>query len=550
MALPTLSQPNPVVATQIPANLKPSNTPIKATSPTPTSTINPGNVSNFMSHDVAPAPVQPVAITQPTSNNFSVPPSNNTYTSSQLSRSNSLADIQAKLQQLSQTISSGDYSNPALKTTDAFTKQYLDNYAKQYIADNGYSNRTNGNQDRAEAMRQAGLMSDEEMAQRQALADANTAIEKQKVQTRNQIANLYTNGAITREQAQAMGQEAERRANQESQDLSLKQLAAANSVNALEAVRTANFNAAKSYYEAGKPVEVSPGGVQYSPFGGVQYQAPYQVSPGNTVVDQNGNPIYQGAGASPQQIVSTAQQLKQNDQTTGQLRLDASGNIDENYYYQQAQQLYSTQGRGTGGQYGSVSSMGGQQQIPQQLLTYLNASGGSFISEDKVPANQQALVKQLAAQNNIPYLNSGDVRAVRDIQYVKQTVGQLDGVVSNILSSGLTGRARGVLLNPIKQFFQTDTDITSFNSYRDTAIKVIQSLAGGEGSGLRLNAAEIATATSNIPTINDNLETAQKKINVLNTFLDFKLKTIFPNQTTGYGGQVGGQSTGNSIYDF
>lgn len=184
---------------------------------------------------------------------------------------------------------------------------------------------------------------------------------------------------------------------------------------------------------------------------------------------------------------------------------------------------------------------GNQTQNIPQILTGTIAtapSGQQYVDKTKITPGRETASIVAAKNAGIPVLDAGDVDAVRNIDYVKQNIKGMEGVVKDILSTGVGGRAQGLILNPIKNFLQTDTKISTFQGYRDTAIKIIQSLAGGTGSGLRLNQTEIDTATNNIPTINDNLETAQNKIGLLNSFLDAKMSTVFPN--------VSNQNYGNS----
>lgn len=264
---------------------------------------------------------------------------------------------------------------------------------------------------------------------------------------------------------------------------------------------------------------------------------PEEITPGSGLYNTATGQYTPGTGASPTAITSYAQTLKQNDQMTGNLHLTPQGTVDDNYYYQQASAAYGGQG-GSSAPSNAANSGGSQGGLPQNLQPYVTQSstGQNYINEDKVPAAQKDFTLQQAALNGVPVLNAGEVDSVRNVDYVKQNLQGLQGVVSKILKPGLLGRIQDASLNPIKSLLQSDTDISTFNGYRDTAIKIIQSLAGGAGSGLRLTGGEIATATGNIPTITDNLETAQNKINLLNTFLDTKMSTLFGKSQSSSGG--------------
>ncbi len=80
----------------------------------------------------------------------------------------------------------------------------------------------------------------------------------------------------------------------------------------------------------------------------------------------------------------------------------------------------------------------------------------------------------------------------------------------------------------------------------NTAINTIQALAGGTGSGLRLNAGEINTAIGNLPTINDNLETASKKIALVQGFMNKWKNEILTGSTGSAASGSGGGSSGSA----
>lgn len=365
----------------------------------------------------------------------------------------------------------------------------------------------------------------EESQQLQNYADLNSRITATQLADRRQIKQLQEDGQLTKEQAAGFISESQRRADAQLADLAVAQTASSNTLDVLGKIRGNQLTAYQNLSSMLKPEQVSPGSTLYNPI--------------------TGN-MYQGNGASPQTIVSTAQNLKQNDQMTGQLRLTPQGTVDDNYYYQQAQQLYSTQGGTVDGQSGGMS--GGQSygtgqtgQIPQQVQTYLQASGGQYINSEKVPADQLNLVKTLASQNGVPVLTGDEVSKMRSIDVTQNNLQQLQGVTSQILGSGLTGRTIGALWNSISSGLQLNPNISSFNAYRDTAINTIQALAGGTGSGFRLNQGEINTAVGNLPTINDNLETAQKKISLVSGFLEkWKTELLQGNQGTSSGSQSSG----------
>lgn len=284
------------------------------------------------------------------------------------------------------------------------------------------------------------------------------------------------------------------------------------------------------------------------------------------ILDVNQQDVTNALGAAPTNIGSNVNQatgdvyVTRKNPTTGQVETTIAGNIGQQKQYTSTSvnqdpmtgNLIFTGVRqdGTienqilgGGQQGQATgagfSSGANGQVPFQLsgAVFTAPNGQQYVSKEKLTPGLE-LAQTTAAKNaGIPVLGPGEVEAVRNIDYVKQNIQGMESVITKILQPGVFGRMENMFTNNIKNILQSDTDVTTFSGYRDTAIKIIQSLAGGPGSGLRLTGGEIATATSNIPTINDNLETAQKKISLLNTFLDTKLGTILPSaaKTSGAG---------------
>lgn len=270
-----------------------------------------------------------------------------------------------------------------------------------------------------------------------------------------------------------------------------------------------------------------------------------QVSPGSTAYNPaTGQPVTSGLGASPQVINSTAMQLAQMAQSQGTAQYNSDGSLNLAPYIAQAQQIY-----GGGGMQSGMNGGGGMQSgmnIPPAVQSYMQASGGQYINANKVPAGQQQIIQNQATQAGIPYLTGDEANKMQNIQVTQANMQQLSQVSSQILGSGLYGRTIGAAWNNIASSLQLNPTVSSFNAYRTLAVNSIQALAGGSGSGFRLNQAEINTAQSNLPTINDNLQTAQAKMQILNGFLtkwQSELLTGNPN-----GG--GSSSSGGSLYDF
>lgn len=260
-------------------------------------------------------------------------------------------------------------------------------------------------------------------------------------------------------------------------------------------------------------------------------------------------PTTQGLQTSPNGDVYA----QTRDPITGQTSIVPYGNIYNGTFSGQPSSTNNngTQSASVGGTaYPSGTGMVSSQSIPVQLQgsVYTAPNGQAYVDQSKLTPGLET-AQTIAAKNaGIPVLSTDQSAAVKNIDYVKQQIGQngIQGIIGSILSSGTTGRLSDLIVNPIKNYLQTDTNISTFNAYRETAINTIQSLAGGNGSGLRLTSGEIAQASANIPEITDNLETANAKLQKLNTFLDNKMSTVLPPTNS----SQSNSTSGGSLYDF
>lgn len=175
--------------------------------------------------------------------------------------------------------------------------------------------------------------------------------------------------------------------------------------------------------------------------------------------------------------------------------------------------------------------------IPAALQSYVDAGpqGIAYINDDRVPAQYKTVMQAQASAAGIPYVTSADASAIKAIGVVMQSIDKMNVLVNNNLSGGEFGRGLDVGKTVLNNLFQTNPSLTKFDSYRDTAIKTVQALAGGAGSGLRINGSEIDANVQNLPQSTDNLETAQAKLSQIKTFLNQQLAATFPyvNQANG-----------------
>lgn len=172
------------------------------------------------------------------------------------------------------------------------------------------------------------------------------------------------------------------------------------------------------------------------------------------------------------------------------------------------------------------------QMLPTAYQSYVDAGplGVAYINDDRVPDNVKDGLKTMASRAGIPYVQPADVGAIKSIEAVLSNLDSMQTLADKNLGSGLTGRALDATLGQGAELLQTEwgRQLGLFDNYRDTAIKAVQALAGGAGSGLRINGAEIAANTQNLPKSSDNLENATANIKQLKQLIYTQLGTTFP----------------------
>lgn len=171
-------------------------------------------------------------------------------------------------------------------------------------------------------------------------------------------------------------------------------------------------------------------------------------------------------------------------------------------------------------------------QIPKAYQNYVDAGplGVAYVNDDRVPANVKDGLKTMASRAGIPYVQAADVGALKSIEAVLGNLDSMQTLANNNLAGGVLGHIWDLTAGQGAQALQTQHGIQLglFDNYRDTAIKAVQALAGGAGSGLRINGAEIAANTQNLPTATDSKENAIAQIKQLRQLIYTQLGTTFP----------------------
>lgn len=405
----------------------------------------------------------------------------------------------------------------------------------------------------------------EEAASLQHLSDVNSAITAATLSERRNIKQLQENGQLTKEQAAGFISESQRQADAHLADLSVAQTGITNSLGVQAAIRNNQLGAYQTLFDMTKGSQT--------------------LSPGQSLYSPTGKQVAGAQGIAPQ-VTTLAQQLYQQSLTTGNTIVNPqTGQPDFGAYLQQAAQLTGLplpQGMGSsmGGQMSGTTSQGGgvpggtygsqgygdiskipagfQKYVVQTPLSDSQSSPLAFVQEDKVPTALKDTMKSYAANAGIPYLDSQGTSAFYAAQQILNVVDAAKALSIRNLAKGTGGRISNTLKEWANNYLQFNPDLSNFAQLKDAASKATTALAGGQGSGFRMNMGIIEAATANLPTAHDSQETALTKADALATQIINGLKPVFPGITSGnYGALLnssGGSSSapkkGNSLYDF
>lgn len=162
-------------------------------------------------------------------------------------------------------------------------------------------------------------------------------------------------------------------------------------------------------------------------------------------------------------------------------------------------------------------------------LTDQTKSGNTWLDSTNVPPKDKHQMMIYAKQNNLMVADKGTADRIRAAQEVNDNFDQMDQVMARFLANTTdpTARLKTSVGNLWAQATQSNPDIASWGNTQLAAIRNIQALASGIGSGFRLNEQEIKRAVSNFPKLTDNLPTARRKLQWERDFLLAKEKAFF-----------------------
>jgi hypothetical protein len=173
-----------------------------------------------------------------------------------------------------------------------------------------------------------------------------------------------------------------------------------------------------------------------------------------------------------------------------------------------------------------LAGLEGRAEGKQTDLSYLQdqvttTSGGvKFLDLTTVPNSDRRAALNWASANKIPAISTHGVDKLKRIQDALGNIDSMLAQAESIMPGGPTERIRDFGKRRMSAILQTNDMRAAWGTWRISAIQQLTALAGGMGSGFRINQAEIMQAVKNdIPTLNDTYAVALRKANNIRTML-------------------------------
>jgi len=153
-------------------------------------------------------------------------------------------------------------------------------------------------------------------------------------------------------------------------------------------------------------------------------------------------------------------------------------------------------------------------------------SGDYYISDAQLPPSAINRVGTASGRSGIAYVPKENVGNVQSLDTAIGQMTNLHTLANQYLTPGIFGRIKGMTTNQINSYLQLDPGWAKFNAVRLNAINYLKGLA--QGGGFRTNQSEIDTAANSLTDIQDNLESANAKIQTAVENLDRAFKEYLP----------------------
>ncbi len=139
-------------------------------------------------------------------------------------------------------------------------------------------------------------------------------------------------------------------------------------------------------------------------------------------------------------------------------------------------------------------------------------TGRKYVDLGKYTVQERAKVRDAAHSQGAAIVTPALSNKLKDIDTARMNQRDLMADISSTLPKDASGRTLEYPNIMLSKAFQSDEARAAYGAWRTTAISTLKAMVGGQGSGLRINQAEIAAALENdIPQLTDTLPVAIRK---------------------------------------
>lgn len=154
-------------------------------------------------------------------------------------------------------------------------------------------------------------------------------------------------------------------------------------------------------------------------------------------------------------------------------------------------------------------------------LVKTTRTGARFLDLSQVPPKEKISALKWASDQKIPALSKEGTDHMAKIETARENIESMLAQAESVLPASPAERIAKYGNRKLSKILQTSDERSAWGTWRVSAIQQLIALAGGLGSGLRVNQAEIMQAVHNdIPTLNDTYGVALRKANNIRKMLD------------------------------
>jgi hypothetical protein len=159
----------------------------------------------------------------------------------------------------------------------------------------------------------------------------------------------------------------------------------------------------------------------------------------------------------------------------------------------------------------------------------VSRSGIRWLDSTNLPSDAagKRAALEYAAANGLKVVDKGNADRLLNAEEVYRSLDNIESLMPGLLAANPAERLTKGPANIAASLTQSNSDAAAFRNTQIVGIRVIQALAAGQGSGFRLNQAEINAINSRWPKLTDDIETATKKLEWERVFLENKEGSYF-----------------------